>query len=169
MFYTSYALCGFTKKRFCVSDLSCFNFVDDKLEGGIGEINPMMEFMPHSTSGAPYSFSHASNFVNKHSPTHPTPAMDPLKYLLEELRKLPTINEQETPSSSGAHKSFPAKNFPPMGRSRLTAGSVKATPMRHYEDFINVLFKYFKKNFKKKYSSKHEHEMRKDIYRHNLR
>lgn len=41
--------------------------------------------------------------------------------------------------------------------------------MRHYEDVVNTLFKFFQAKYKKRYVSKREHETRKDIYRHNLR
>ena len=40
---------------------------------------------------------------------------------------------------------------------------------KNYEDIVNMLFEAFKVDHKKAYSSGHEHETRKDIYRHNLR
>ncbi|XP_028394716.1 uncharacterized protein LOC114518884 [Dendronephthya gigantea] len=40
---------------------------------------------------------------------------------------------------------------------------------RNYEEIVNLLFDAFKLMHKKDYSSHHEHETRKDIYRHNLR
>ena len=46
---------------------------------------------------------------------------------------------------------------------------VKDKQRRHYEQIVNLLFDAFKTVHEKKYSSHHEHETRKDIYRHNLR
>lgn len=46
---------------------------------------------------------------------------------------------------------------------------VSHTLRRNYEEIVNVLFDAFKLVHKKDYSSHHEHETRKDIYRHNLR
>ena len=40
---------------------------------------------------------------------------------------------------------------------------------RNYEEIVNLLFDAFKAVHKKSYPSHHEHETRKDIYRHNLR
>lgn len=47
--------------------------------------------------------------------------------------------------------------------------NVKDKQGRHYEQIVNLLFDAFKTVHEKKYSSHHEHETRKDIYRHNLR
>ena len=46
---------------------------------------------------------------------------------------------------------------------------VKEMLRRNYEEIVNLLFDAFKMVHKKSYSSNHEHETRKDIYRHNLR
>ena len=45
----------------------------------------------------------------------------------------------------------------------------KEKQRRNYEDIVNMLFDAFKTTHEKKYSTHHEHETRKDIYRHNLR
>lgn len=162
---------------FTPSDLQCFDFSHEKLEKSLGEINPMVEFMPHSTSGSPYTLSHPSNYVT----TTPTPAVtDPLQYLLQSLNKMPivnsdnadpsksTINDQRSPEKENETRPSPV----PKSTGGLRNDELKSNyqvAMRHYEDVVNTLFKSFKSRYKKSYISRREHETRKDIYRHNLR
>lgn len=42
-------------------DLDCFDFSSKTFSKSVGELNPMLEFMPHTQNGAPFSFSHAVN------------------------------------------------------------------------------------------------------------
>lgn len=159
------------------SDLQCFDFSHEKLEKSLGEINPMVEFMPHSSSGSPYTLSHSSNYVT----ATPTPAeTDPLQYLLQSLNRMPVVNagivDPSQPTMS-AQRSFEKENeIRPSPVPKSTAGIRSGDPdsnyqvaMRHYEDVVNTLFQSFKARYKKNYISKKEHETRKDIYRHNLR
>ena len=158
------------------TDLQCFDFSHEKLEKSLGEINPIVEFMPHSTSGSPYTLSHPSNFVTTPSRTK----TDPLQYLLNSLNKMPTVNrdmfEPTTPTSNLQQSLKDEEQTRPSPAPKST-GAFKNVDqksgyrdiMRHYEDVVNALFKYFKARYKKNYISKREHESRKDIYRHNLR
>lgn len=158
------------------TDLQCFDFSHEKLEKSLGEINPIVEFMPHSTSGSPYTLSHPSNFVTTPSRTK----TDPLQYLLDSLNKMPTVNremfEPTTPTSSLQQSLKDEEQTRPSPAPKST-GAFKNVDqksgyrdiMRHYEDVVNALFKSFKARYKKNYISKREHESRKDIYRHNLR
>lgn len=137
----------------------------------------MVEFMPHSTSGSPYTLSHSSNYVT----TTPSPAeTDPLQYLLQSLNKMPVVNTNIVDPSQfakSAQRSLEKENETrPSPVSKSTGGIRNSDPgsnyqaaMRHYEDVVNALFQSFKTRYKKTYISKREHETRKDIYRHNLR
>ena len=40
-------------------DLDCFDFSSKKFSHAVGELNPMLEFMPHTENGAPFTLSHA--------------------------------------------------------------------------------------------------------------
>ena len=161
---------------FISSDLQCFDFSHEKLEKSLGEINPMVEFMPHSTSGSPYTLSHPSNYVT----TTPSPAQtDPLQYLLQSLSKMPLINVNVDSSETAVNDQRSIEKENETGPSpvpKSTGGLRSDDPesnyqvaMRHYEEVVNTLFKSFKAKFKKSYNSRREHETRKDIYRHNLR
>ena len=159
------------------SDLQCFDFSHEKLEKSLGEINPMVEFMPHGSSGSPYTLSHSSNYVT----ATPTPAeTNPLQYLLQSLNKLPVVNAgivDPSQPTMGAQRSLEKENeIRPSPVPKSTDGIRSGDPdsnyqvaMRHYEDVVNTLFQSFKARYKKSYISKREHETRKDIYRHNLR
>lgn len=163
-----------TSLLFTPSDLQCFDFSGERLEKSLGEINPMVEFMPHDASGSPFTLSHSSNFAS----TTPSPLTgDPLQYLLETLNKMPLINRDilAAPTMANTQRS-PAKPFTisrSVGAKSTNAFSDAKSDyqiaMRHYEDVVNTLFKSFKTTYKKSYTSKREHETRKDIYRHNLR
>ncbi|XP_068747154.1 counting factor associated protein D-like [Montipora capricornis] len=160
------------------TDLQCFDFSGEKLEKSLGEINPMVEFMPHDISGSPFTLSHPSNFASN-TPSPPT--SDPLQYLLETLNKMPLINRGSlvAPTIATAQLSTQRKHIihtspDHTGRSvsKSSNTDVKSgyqVAMRHYEDIVNTLFESFKMAYKKTYVSKREHETRKDIYRHNLR
>lgn len=162
---------------FSLLDLQCFDFSHEKLEKSLGEINPMVEFMPHSTSGSPYILSHSSDYVT----TTPSPAeTDPLQFLLQSLNKMPVVNTNivDPPQfAKSAQRSLEKENeTQPSPVSKSTVGIRNSDPgsnyqvaMRHYEDVVNALFQSFKTRYKKTYISKREHETRKDIYRHNLR
>ncbi|XP_067032987.1 uncharacterized protein [Acropora muricata] len=156
------------------TDLQCFDFSGERLEKSLGEINPMVEFMPHDASGSPFTLSHSSNFAS----TTPSPVTsDPLQYLLETLDKMPLINRDILAAPTVANtQRFPARPFtispspgPKSTNAFSDAKSEYQVAMRHYEDVVNTLFKSFKTRYKKSYISKREHETRKDIYRHNLR
>ena len=163
---------------FTSPDLQCFDFSHEKLEKSLGEINPMVEFVPHTTSGSPFTLSHPSNFA----PTTPSPSTtDPLQYLLEQLNNMPLINGQDLVEPTFASIQQSAERKERIGPSSVpkSIGSFRGrsskeksdykVAMRHYEDVVNTLFKFFKAKYKKRYVSKREHESRKDIYRHNLR
>ena len=137
----------------------------------------MVEFMPHSTSGSPYTLSHSSNYVT----TTPSPAeSDPLQYLLQSLNKMPVVNvgmvDPSLPTMS-AQRSLEKENETRPSPVPKSTGGIRSgelgsnyqVAMRHYEDVVNTLFQSFKARYKKNYISKREHETRKDIYRHNLR
>ncbi|XP_048582580.1 uncharacterized protein LOC5516093 [Nematostella vectensis] len=51
----------------------------------------------------------------------------------------------------------------------LLDGTSYQSALRHYEDIVSHLFNTFKASYRKRYPSAHEHERRKDIYRHNMR
>ena len=157
-------------------DLQCFDFSHEKLEKSLGEINPIVEFMPHSTSGSPYTLSHLSNFVTTPSRTE----ADPLQYLLDSLKKMPTVNRdtfEPTEPTSNLQQSLEDKKQTRPSPAPKSTGAFRNVDqksdykdvMRHYEDVVNTLFQSFKARYKKIYISKREHESRKDIYRHNLR
>lgn len=162
---------------FTPSDLQCFDFSQEKLEKSLGEINPMVEFMPHSTSGSPYTLSHSSNYVT----TTPSPAVtDPLQYLLQSLNKMPVVNADivdPSQSTLSTQRSLEKENETRPSPVPKSTGGIRSddlgsnyqVAMRHYEDVVNTLFQSFKARYKKSYISKREHETRKDIYRHNLR
>lgn len=162
---------------FTPSDLQCFDFSQEKLEKSLGEINPMVEFMPHSTSGSPYTLSHSSNYVT----TTPSPAAtDPLQYLLQSLNKMPVVNADivdPSQSTLSTQRSLEKENETRPSPVPKSTGGIRSddlapnyqVAMRHYEDVVNTLFQSFKARYKKSYISKREHETRKDIYRHNLR
>ena len=163
-----------TSLLFTPSDLQCFDFSGERLEKSLGEINPMVEFMPHDASGSPFTLSHSSNFAS----TTPSPVTsNPLQYLLETLDKMPLINRDILAAPTVANtQRFLARPFtisPSPGAKSTNAFSDAKSEyqiaMRHYEDVVNTLFKSFKTRYKKSYISKREHETRKDIYRHNLR
>ena len=42
-------------------DLDCFDFSSKKFSNAVGELNPMLEFMPHTKNGAPFTLSHNPN------------------------------------------------------------------------------------------------------------
>ena len=46
---------------FRVLDLDCFDFSSKKFSNAVGELNPMLEFMPHTDNGAPFTLSHTPN------------------------------------------------------------------------------------------------------------
>ena len=137
----------------------------------------MVEFMPHSTSGSPYTLSHSSNYVT----TTPSSAeTDPLQYLLQSLNKMPMVNAgivDPSQSPTGAERSLEKENEARPSPVQTSTGGIRKSnlgsnyqdTMRHYEDVVNTLFQSFKTRYKKTYVSKREHETRKDIYRHNLR
>lgn len=137
----------------------------------------MVEFMPHSTSGSPYTLSHSSNYVT----TTPSPAeTDPLQYLLQSLNKMPVVNVgivDPSQSATSAQRSLEKENETrpspvPKSTGGMRNGDLNSNyqvAMRHYEDVVNTLFQSFKTKYRKNYISKREHETRKDIYRHNLR
>ena len=161
-------------------DLQCFDFSHEKLEKSVGDINPMLEFMPHSTSGSPFTLSHPSNHFH---PTTPSPSTsDPLQFLLEALSKMPLLkdgNSEATAMSSNQRHTEGEQVISPSPvpksigsikrESRKKPSSEYNVAMRHYEDIVNSLFNSFKRKYKKTYVSKQEHETRKDIYRHNMR
>ena len=165
---------------FACLDLQCFDFSHEKLEKSVGDINPMLEFMPHSTSGSPFTLSHPSNLFH---PTAPSPSTtDPLQFLLETLNKMPLLkdgnseatamssNQQHTEKEQAIRSSPVPKSIGSIKReSRKKPSSEYNVAMRHYEDIVNSLFNSFKTRYKKSYVSKREHETRKDIYRHNMR
>lgn len=137
----------------------------------------MVEFMPHSTSGSPYTLSHSSNYVTTTSSRTET---DPLQYLLESLNKMPVVNAgigDPSQSPTSAQRPLEKENETRPSPVPKSAGGIRNSDlgsnyqvaMRHYEDVVNTLFKSFKTRYKKTYISKREHETRKDIYRHNLR
>jgi len=125
----------------------------------------MLEFLPHKHSGKTLS--------STTPPPHTTPTLDAsqvsLEYLLEQLKKLPfsestrqprkatTRSPTTTPSKGMSHSKDPDEK-----------SSYQAT-LQHYEDVLSKLFSVFKFDFDKSYKSHHEHERRKDIYRHNMR
>jgi len=161
------------------TDLQCFDFSHEKLEKSLGEINPMVEFMPHSTSGSPFTLSHLSNFA---TPTPPPSTTDPLQYLLEALNRMPLVNgdgfsaptiasTQQSTEKEETIQPSPVPQSTGASRRGPSAGSESdyEVAMRHYEDVVNTLFKSFKTRYQKSYVSRREHETRKDIYRHNLR
>ena len=156
---------------FTLPDLQCFDFSHEKLEKSLGEINPMVEFMPHTTSGSPFTLSHPSNFA----PTTPSPSTtDPLQYLLEQLNNMPLVNSDDFVEPTLAKKKRIRPSSGPKSTGAFSDGSSRVmsdyeVAMQHYEDVVNTLFKFFKAKYKKRYISKREHETRKDIYRHNLR
>lgn len=138
----------------------------------------MVEFMPHSTSGSPYTLSHPSNYVTTTAPSQSE--ADPLQYLLQSLNEMPLVNSDNfNPSKpiTNIQRSFEKEDktrpLPvPKSTGELRSEDMKSNykvAMRHYEDVVNSLFKSFKTRYKKSYISKREHETRKDIYRHNLR
>lgn len=170
---------GFLISYFSPPDLQCFDFSHEKLEKSLGEINPMVEFMPHSTSGSPFTLSHLSNFA---TPTPPPSTTDPLQYLLEALNRMPLVNgdgfsaptiasTQQSTEKEETIQPSPVPQSTGVSRRGPSAGSESdyEVAMRHYEDVVNTLFKSFKTRYQKSYVSRREHETRKDIYRHNLR
>ncbi|KAM7443323.1 hypothetical protein ABFA07_007801 [Porites harrisoni] len=179
--YEEFEAWKFNYKVFEVpTDLQCFDFSHEKLEKSVGDINPMLEFMPHSTSGSPFTLSHPSNLFH---PTAPSPSTtDPLQFLLETLNKMPLLkdgnseatamssNHQHTEKEQAIRPSPVPKSIGSIKReSRKKPSSEYNVAMRHYEDIVNSLFNSFKTRYKKSYVSKREHETRKDIYRHNMR
>ncbi|KAJ7387728.1 hypothetical protein OS493_001071 [Desmophyllum pertusum] len=177
--YHQFEAWKFSYKVFDIpTDLQCFDFSHEKLEKSLGEINPMVEFMPHSTSGSPYTLSHPSNYVTTTAPSQSE--ADPLQYLLQSLNEMPLVNSDNfNPSKpiTNIQRSFEKEDktrpLPvPKSTGELRSEDMKSNykvAMRHYEDVVNSLFKSFKTRYKKSYISKREHETRKDIYRHNLR
>ena len=165
---------------FASLDLQCFDFSHEKLEKSVGDINPMLEFMPHSTSGSPFTLSHPSNHFH---PTAPSPSTtDPLQFLLETLNRMPLLkdgnseatamssNQQHTEKEQAIRPSPVPKSIGSIKRESRKKSSLEYNvAMRHYEDIVNSLFNSFKTRYKKSYVSKREHETRKDIYRHNMR
>ena len=137
----------------------------------------MVEFMPHSTSGSPYTLSHSSNYAT----TTPSPAgTDPLQYLLQSLNKMPVVNGgivDPSQSPTSAQRSLENENDTrpspvPKSTGGIKNGDMGSTyevAMRHYECVVNTLFQSFQMKYGKSYITKREHETRKDIYRHNLR
>lgn len=161
---------------FFVPDLKCFDFASNNFVGGVGEINPMLEFMLHSEA-------HGNSPMTSPTvkPTH-QPNLDltekTLEFLLEELQKMPVktkgilMDVQSKPTRGQTTKPHP-KN--PGSSNRVLRQKVpdekisyQAT-LKHYEDILDHLFFGFKKDYKKEYRTRHEHERRKDIYRHNMR
>lgn len=103
---------------------------------------------------------------------------DSLEFLLEELQKMPVKTKAtlrditSKPTRGQTNKPHPKV---PGSSDRVTRkkvpdekSSYQAT-LKHYEDILDLLFSGFKKDYKKEYQSTHEHERRKDIYRHNMR
>lgn len=137
------------------SDLNCFDFAKDHLAGGVGEINPMSEFMPHRNPSA----LKQSTITTTTPPPSTTLSSDEsensLEYLLEQLKKMPY-------SDNNSAKPTPLKQH-------LNKESRHQATLQHYEDILSELFSTFKRSFNKNYGSHHEHERRKDIYRHNMR
>ena len=138
----------------------------------------MVEFMPHSTSGSPFTLSHSSNFATV---TPPASTTDPLEYLLETLNKMPPVSNDDFGMPTIAATQRPTEKEEavrpspvPKSTGGIRSGQVARESdyqlaMHHYEDVVNTLFKSFKTRYKKSYISNREHETRKDIYRHNLR
>ena len=132
--------------------------------------------MPHTESGAPYTLSHPSNKID--TPTAPiqksSSSSDALEYLLEQLNKLPLVRkgiEMRKTTKAPHQRSFSLASE--VQKARFSTSYRKTTTykekMRHYEDVLNMLFDTFRYEFQKTYDSKHEHERRKNIYRHNMR
>lgn len=127
----------------------------------------MSEFMPHSQHP-----SQTQPELPSAKPSPPTTigssldeSEDSLEFLLERLKKMPYSKRTRKPTkpTTRDYRTTPKPTQVPSGNHDYQA------TLQHYEDILNDLFSMFKVDFKKKYESHHEHEKRKDIYRHNMR
>jgi hypothetical protein len=138
----------------------------------------MLEFMPHREEADGDTPMTSPTVANEKATQKGNLdfSKDSLEFLLEELKKMPfrrskgtsEITRESTrgttphPTNPGSSRRATLNKYPD------EKSSYQVT-LKHYEDVLNHLFSAFKSDYKKRYESKHEHERRKDIYRHNMR